>query len=251
MGLLKKEFGFNKVFIMHQDVAWARVTAKLMGKIYFNKAGWTIVGQEAYPTGSGDYSSGLMKVRQQGAQVILPIFDMPQSGILVRQWGSMKVPAIMAGFVSPLAGPEAWNRFYKKIGGAMNAIFEVGNVPTKKVPKSRDFWKSYKKRWGREVQSGHGPAPSYDAVYVLAEAIERAGSLDADALVAALEKTDHMGAIGRIRFDKGHQVAFGTDPDKTALGAVVQWRKGKRVIVFPDSLAEKKVELPAWMKAAK
>jgi branched-chain amino acid transport system substrate-binding protein len=133
----------------------------------------------------------------------------------------------------------------------MNAIFEVGNIPTKKVPKSREFWKSYKKRWGREIQSGHGPAPSYDAVYVLAEAIERGGKLDADALVAALEKTDRMGAIGRIRFDKGHQVTFGTDPNKAALGAVVQWRRGKRVIVFPDSLAEKKVELPAWMKAAK
>ncbi len=247
MSLLKKEFEFDKVFVMHQDVAWARATAGLMKKVYFDKAGWTVVGQEAYPTGSGDYSSGLMKVRQGGAQVILPIFDMPQSGILVRQWGQMQVPAILAGFVSPLAGPEAWSMFYKKIDGAMNAIFEVGNVPTKQVPKSREFWRSYKKRWGREIQSGHGPAPSYDAVYVLAEAIERADSLDADALVDALEKTDRMGAIGRIRFDEGHQVTFGTDPNEAAIGAVIQWRKGKRVIVFPDSLAEKKVSLPAWM----
>jgi branched-chain amino acid transport system substrate-binding protein len=251
MALLNKEFGFNKVFIMHQDVAWARVTAQLMKKIYFDKAGWTVVGQEAYPTGSGDYSSGLMKVRHQGAQVILPIFDMPQSGILVRQWGQMRVPAILAGFASPLAGPEAWTRFYKKIDGAVNAIFEVGNIPTKKVPQSRKFWRSYKKRWGREIQSGHGPAPSYDAVYVLAEAIERAGSLDADALVAALENTNRNGAIGKIQFDKGHQVTFGTDPNEAAIGAVIQWQKGKRRIVFPDSLAEKKVTLPAWMKAAK
>ncbi len=248
MALLKKEFEFDKVFVMHQDVAWARATAGLMKKIYFDKAGWTVIGQEAYPTGSGDYSSGLMKVRQGGAQVILPIFDMPQSGILVRQWGQMQVPAILAGFVSPLAGPEAWTRFYKKIDGAINAIFEVGNIPTKQVPESREFWRSYKKRWGREIQSGHGPAPSYDAVYVLAEAIERAGSLDADALVASLEKTDRMGAIGRIRFDEGHQVTFGTDANEAAIGAVVQWRRGKRVIVFPDSLAEKKVSLPAWMK---
>ncbi len=251
MGLLNKEFGFNKVFIMPQDVAWARVTGQLMKKIYFDKAGWTVVGQEAYPTGSGDYSSGLMKVRQGGAQVILPIFDMPQSGILVRQWGQMQPPAILAGFVSPLAGPEAWKRFYKKIDGAINAIFEVGNMPTKKVPESRKFWRNYKKRWGRELQSGHGPAPSYDAVYVLADAIERAGTLNADDLVAALEKTDRMGAIGRIRFDKGHQVTFGTDPSEGAIGSVIQWRRGKRVIVFPDSLAEKKVALPAWMTAAK
>ncbi|NIQ39905.1 MAG: hypothetical protein GTN81_15145 [Proteobacteria bacterium] len=124
-------------------------------------------------------------------------------------------------------------------------------MPTKKVPESRKFWRNYKKRWGRELQSGHGPAPSYDAVYVLADAIERAGTLNADDLVAALEKTDRMGAIGRIRFDKGHQVTFGTDPSEGAIGSVIQWRRGKRVIVFPDSLAEKKVALPAWMTAAK
>jgi len=99
MGLINKEFGFNKVYVMHQDVAWARATANFVKKLYFDKAGWTIVGQESYPTGTSDFSSSLMKVRAKGAQVIMPIFDMPQSGILVKQWNAMKVPAIMAGFI--------------------------------------------------------------------------------------------------------------------------------------------------------
>ena len=43
------------------------------------------------------------------------------------------------------------------------------------------------------------------AVYTLKEAIERAGTLDAEAVVAAMEKTDLMGVYGRIRFDPKNQ----------------------------------------------
>jgi branched-chain amino acid transport system substrate-binding protein len=251
MEFLGKSFGFNKVFIMHQDVAWARGTGKLM-EGWFKQAGWSVVGMEAYPTGSSDFSAGLMKVQASGAQVILPIFDMPQSGILVKQGNAMKVPAIMAGFISPLAGPGAWKTFEGKIEKALNAIFEVGNIPVKKIPPSVAFFNNYKKRFNVDLESGHGPAPAYESVYLLAEAIERAGTLEPDALVAALEKSDRNGAMGRIRFGKNHQVVYGFDPKETALGCVYQWEKpGIRQIVFPESIAEGKIELPEWVKPAK
>lgn len=213
MALINKEYGFDKVYVMHQDVAWARATAGFVKKMYFDKAGWTVVGQEAYPTGTSDFSSGLMKVRAKNAQVILPIFDMPQSGILVKQWKAMRVPAVMAGFISPLAGSAAWKTFDTKIGGAMNSIFELGSaIYSPKVPASRAFYEKYRKTYGKALQAGHGPAPSYESVHILAEAIERAGSLDPDAIVAELEKTDRNGVMGRIRYDEGHQVIYGFDP---------------------------------------
>lgn len=253
MSQLNKEFGFNKVYIMTQDVAWARVTADILTKVYFNKAKWTITGREAYPTGSSDFSSAMMKARSNGAQVILPIFDMPQSGILVKQWNTMKVPAVLAGFISPLAGPAAWKTFNKKIGGAMNLIFEMGSaISSKKMPESSSFTRAYKKRWGKDLEAGHGPAPSYESVYILKEAIERAGSLDSDAIVAALEKTDRKGIMGRIKFDDGHQVLYDMDPKESAVAVAYQWTSnGKRVIVFPPSLAEGKIKLPKGLKAAK
>ena len=158
MGYLGKQFGFNKVFIMNQDVAWARKTGDLMIKLVFDKMGWKVVGRQAYPTGASDFSAALMKARAKGAQVILPIFDMPQSGILVKQWKSMRVPALVAGFISPLAGPAAWKTFDKKIDGAMNAIFEIGNIPCPKVPKSVEFYNKYKQRYGRPIEAGHSPA---------------------------------------------------------------------------------------------
>ena len=252
MAYLNKQFGFNKVFIMNQDVAWARGTAKLMVKNVFEKTGWDVVGQQAYPTGSSDFSAGLMKAKAKKAQVILPIFDMPQSGILVKQWKSMKVPALVAGFISPLAGPAAWNSFDKKIDGALNCIFEIGNVPCPKVPKSLEFFNKYKKKYGKPIEAGHSPAPAYEMVYILKEAIERAGSIDGDKVVAALEKTDRIGAMGRIRFNDGHQVIYGEDPNEMAMGCMIQWRApGERVVVYPESVAEGKIQLPEGLKPAK
>ena len=252
MGYMGKQFGFNKVFIINQDVAWARATGDIMIKAVFNKMGWKVAGRLAYPTGASDFSAALMKAKAQGAQVILPIFDMPQSGILVKQWKSMRIPAVLAGFISPLAGPAAWKSFDKKIDGSMNAIFEIGNIPCPKVPKSVEFFNKYKKRYGKPIEAGHSPAPAYETIYILKEAIERAGSLDGDKLVVELEKTDRFGAMGRIRFNDGHQVIYGTDPNETAMGCMMQWTKtGERVIVFPESIAEAKIQLPEGLKPAK
>ena len=252
MAYLNKEFGFNKVFIMNQDVAWARLTGDGMIKRVFDKMGWEVVGRQQYPTGSSDFSSGLMQAKAKGAQVILPIFDMPQSGILVKQWKSMRVPALVAGFISPLAGPGAWKTFDGKIAGAMNCIFEAGNIPVPKIPKSVEFAEKYEKKYGKPIEAGHSPAPAYEMVYILKDAIEKAGTVNGDKVVAALEKTDRKGAMGRIKFGKDHQVIYGTNPEVEALGVMIQWREpGKRVIVYPPSVAEGKIQLPEGLKSLK
>jgi len=253
MALINKEFGFNKVYVMHQDVAWARATAGFVKKMYFDKAGWDVLGIEAYPTGTSDFSSALMKARAKGAQVIMPIFDMPQSGILVKQWKSMRIPALLAGFISPLAGSGAWDTFDGKISGAMNSIFELGSaIDSPKVPQSVEFYQKYKRTYGKALQAGHGPAPAYESVYILAEAIERAGSLDPDAIVAEIQKTDRMGVMGRIKYDQGNQVVYGNDPKENAVAAVFQWTDdGQRKIVFPASIAEAKIQLPPGLKSLK
>ncbi|KIX13356.1 ABC transporter substrate-binding protein [Dethiosulfatarculus sandiegensis] len=251
MDQLNKEYGFTKVYIINQDVAWARATAGIMKKLY-GKMGWEVLGHETFPIGAGDFSSALMKAKMKKAQVILPVFDMPTSGILVKQWRSMRVPALMAGFISPLAGPAAWKAFDQKIGGAVNSIFELGNVPSTKYPPAKAFYDAYEKKYGKPIEAGHGPAPSYASIFILKAAIEKAGSLDPEAIVEALKKTDLETPLGRVKFSEGHQALFGQDPAKSALGCFIQWNdQGKRVVVYPPSIAMEKIALPKWMKSAK
>lgn len=246
LGFIRAKHGFDKVYFVHQDVAWAKGTIGGLSKVA-QGAGWTVVGSDAYPTGSRDFSSSLTKAKAGGAQVVVPVFDMPESGVLVKQARAMKVPALIAGFISPAAPGTAWAAFNGEIDGLLNFLFEPGAIPLK-TPRSTHFSDAYAKAYGEEARlklSGHGPGPSYDAVYVLAKAIERAGSTEADAVVAQLEKTDMEGAIGRITFNKDHQVIFGEDPKVAAASMAFQWRAGRRVVVYPDSVAESGIELPA------
>ncbi len=252
MMTLKKEFGVNKVFLMNQDVAWARGTANAMKEKFFKKTGWDVTGHEQFPLGAQDFATGLKKVKDSGAEVLFVTFDMPESGILVKQWKSMQVPALIAGFISPMAGEVAWKTFDKNIGGLMNAIFELGNIPSDKYAPAKKFYNAYAAKFGKKIQAGHGPAPSYESVYLLKEAIERANSTDSEKIVAELEKTDRKGVMGRIKFDQGHQVIYGNDPDKTAVAAFYQWKDdGKRKIFYPASLQEDKIKLPSWVKIGK
>ena len=247
MKYINKDFGYNKVYIAAQDVLWAAGTGALMEK-WFKENGWTVVDFEKYPTGAQDFSAGLMKARSGGAQVILPIFDMPTSGTLLKQWKSMKIPALMAGFISPLVGTKAWDAFGEDIDGCINVVFEMGNIPVKAYPPSTKFYEDYKTKYKDEIQSGHGVSGAYDAVYLLANAIEKAGTLDPDKVAQVLETTDVAGSVGRIRFSAGHQLQFGADPNQAALSPVFQWRKGKRVEIYPESIADGKIEKPSWMK---
>ncbi|MCP3952345.1 MAG: ABC transporter substrate-binding protein [Desulfobacterales bacterium] len=246
MKYLKSKYGFDRVYIVNQDVAWARTTASRMARLYFNRSGWTILGQDNYATRVTDFSASLSRAETKGAQVILPIFDMPESGRLVEQWYLRKGRALMCGFISPMVGPGAWKSFQGKIEGALNVIFELGNIPSARWQQSLAFQQAYKAKFGRAIQAGHGPAPAYESVYILADAIEKAGSLDPDAIVAALETTDRTGVMGRVRFHQGHQVIFGNDPQQDALACIFQWQKnGQRKIVYPLSVADGDIVMPA------
>jgi branched-chain amino acid transport system substrate-binding protein len=247
MAKLKKDYGFNNVYIIVQDVLWANAIGKGMKK-WFEKTGWKVSGLDAYPTGAGDFSASLIKAQNSGAQIIMPIFDMSSSGVLALQWKDMRVPAVPVGFISPLMGSKAAETFGADVvDGVVNIVFEAGNIPLAKYAPATKFYDAYKKRWGEEIQAGHMPSEAYDSVFVLAEAIERAGSLDPDKLIKAINETDYAGSIGRIRF-KDHEILFGEDPLEKAILVVYQWKDGKRVPVFPDSVAEGPIDKPKWMK---
>lgn len=247
LDFMGKNLNLKRAYVVYQDVAWSQGTRA--GVTAWLKAnGWETVGDDVYPVGATEFTTSLTKAKDGKADVLIPIFDMPQSGILLKQARAMNHPALMAGFISPAAPASAAKTFGDDLEGEVNIVFEIGSLPVKAVPASVQYNEAYGKKFGEDARiklSGHGPGPSYDSVYVLKAAIERANSLDGDALVTALEATDIDGVIGHIKFGKDHQVVFGLDPKTTALGAAFQWVKGARVPVFPAAISEGKIQLPS------
>ncbi len=245
---IKEKFGLDKLFIMVQDVAHARAGGDLVAKIAGEK-GWKIVGKEVYPTGTTDYSVGLLKAKKEEAQVILIWMDMPETAILLKQWFDMKIPALPFGTIIAAAEqPGFWKATEGKGEYCMASVVNAGNAPSRATPWTMRFVEAYQKKYGLEPE-GYGTSSSYMAVYVLKDAIERAGKLDSDAIVSALEKTDLMGVYGRIRFNpKNHQIIPSVDPNEGAVGTIFQWQAGKRIVVFPPKIAMGEIKLPPWMK---
>jgi branched-chain amino acid transport system substrate-binding protein len=248
---INQQFGFKSAYLVIQDTLWAQGTGKAV-EGWLKEHGWTVVGYDAYPVGASDFSATLSKALQGKAQVIIPVFDMPQCAILVKQARSMKVPALIVGRLAPLVPQEAWDVFQGEIEGVVCAVEEYGSVPVKAAPKSVAFVESFTKKYGEErarKMIDHGVGASYDAVYMVAAAIERAGSLDPDAVSSALQQTDMEGTIGKIKFGNDHQAIYALDPKEGAIGGAFQWKApGVRVPVYPPSVAEGQIELPSYMK---
>jgi len=245
---LKEKHGFNSLFIMAQDVSHARGAAELVKKLATDK-GWNVTGLEIYPTGATDFSLGLLKAKDTKTEIINIWMDMPESAILLKQWYDMKVPALPFG--STLAAAEQPG-FWKATDGkgefTLCNVVNAGNAPSNATDWTMKFFDAYAKRWKVEPE-GLGSSSSYMAVYTLKDAIERAQSLDSDKVVVELEKTDLMGVYGRLRFDpKSHQVIPAADPKEGAVGSILQWQAGKRVVVYPKSIAMGEIQLPPWMK---
>ena len=247
-GELKEKYGFNNLFIIAQDVSHARGAANVMKKVALKK-GWNVTGIEIYPTGATDFSMGLLKAKRTKSEIINIWMDMPESAILLKQWYDMKIPALPFG--STLAAAEQpgfWKATKGKGEYTLCNVVNAGNAPSNATPWTMKFYKAYTKKWGVEPE-GLGTSSSYMAVYVLKDAIERAGCLDSDKVVTELEKTDVMGVYGRLRFDpKSHQVIPAADPKDGAVGSILQWQDGKRVVVYPKSIAMGTIQLPPWMK---
>jgi len=244
-----KKFNLDRLMIMVQDVAHARAGGDILKKVMGGK-GWQVLGDPiVYPTGATDFSMGLLEAKKQNAQVIIIWMDMPESAILLKQWHDMKIPALPFGTIIAAAEqPGFWKATDGKGEYCLANVVNAGNAPCTATPWTMKFFDAYKAKYGVEPE-GYGTSSSYMAVYVLKDAIERAGSLDPDKVADALAKTDMMGVYGRIRFDpKTHQIIPSVDPNEGAVGTIFQWQAGKRVVVFPPKIAVGEILLPPWMK---
>lgn len=244
-----KKFNLDRLMIMVQDVAHARAGGDILKKVMAGK-GWKVLGDPiVYPTGATDFSMGLLEAKKQEAQVIIIWMDMPESAILLKQWHDMKIPALPFGTIIAAAEqPGFWKATDGKGEYCLANVVNAGNAPSAATPWTMKFVEAYQKKYGLEPE-GYGASSSYMAVYAIKDAIERAGGLDPDKLVAAMKSMDLMGVYGRIKFDqKTNQVIPSLDPNEGAVGTIFQWQAGKRVVVFPPKIATGEIKLPPWMK---
>jgi branched-chain amino acid transport system substrate-binding protein len=80
-----------------------------------------------------------------------------------------------------------------------NLVCSEAGLALSKMERGADFEKKYDARFHTPVQI-YAPF-TYDAVYVIVDAMKRANSIEPPKVLAAMPSTDYTGVIGHIAFD--------------------------------------------------
>ena len=230
--------------IMSEDAAWT--TPLDAGYVEcLPKIGLNVLDHIRFSPDTTDFTPIFNKIEGEKPDVIITGISHVGTQPTV-QWKSQQVPIPMFGIASQATNSTFW----KDTNGATDGVLYQGvSGPDVAVtPKTLPFVESFVKKYGNAPS--YCGYTAYDDVYIIADAIHRAGSTDSDKLVAALEKTDYVGTIGRVEFlPEGDPHVHGL---KTGAGFItglfLQWQNGVQVNLWPADLAKGKLTFPSFVK---
>ncbi|CAG9258826.1 Putative amino acid ABC transporter, periplasmic amino acid-binding protein [Paraburkholderia unamae] len=166
--------------------------------------GLSVVSHDATNDKATDFRAILTKIKGAHPDVIM-------YGGLDATGGPFAKQARQLGMAQKiLAGDGLCADDLSKLAGdaADDVICSVAGSPLEKMPKGPGFMRRYEKRFGTHPVLNSPFA--YDAVYVIAEAMKRAGSTAPDKILAAMPATNYEGVLGQTQFDSKGDLVHGT-----------------------------------------
>ncbi len=227
----------NKLALIYEDTIYGQTTAKAARK-YAADAKIDIVADLPYPANAPDLTQVIMKIKQARPNFVMGIGYIQDAMLILNTVKDLRVD--LDAFIGVGAGysiPQILQT--GKAGEYMIALDSLhGDLRIKGLKEADErFFKKY------NVLFDGGAAQCYTAVYILKDALERAGTTDREKLRDALAATDipigERGNIStvRIKFDKNGQIVF-----QYMFKQVIN---EKFVSVYPPDLAPQKAVFPA------
>ncbi|WP_244487334.1 ABC transporter substrate-binding protein [Afipia sp. Root123D2] len=230
--------------IMSEDAAWTK-PLDVSYQECLPKIGLKVLDHIRFSPDTTDFTPIFNKIESSKPDVIITGISHVGTQPTV-QWKNQQVPIPMFGISSQATN----STFGKDTNNASDGVLYQGvSGPDVAVtPKSLPFAEGFKKKFGN--YPSYAGYTAYDEVYYIADAVKRAGSTDADKLVAALEKTDWEGTIGRVQFygksdEFTHSIKYGKG---LITGVMMQWQDGKQVSVWPKEVAKGQLKFPSFIK---
>src|SRR6201992_3940324 len=242
--LLVDALKLKSVAIMSEDAAWTK-PLDVGYEACFPKAGMNVVEHVRFSPDTTDFTPIFNNIEGKRPDAI--VTGISHVGVQPTvQWKNQQVPIPMFGISAQALSPTFWG----DTNGSAEGIpsLAVATSTTAVTDKTKPFAAAFKAKFGTDpAYTGY---TAYDEVYIITDAIKRAGSTDPDKMVAELEKTDYVGTIGNIEF-------YGKDDEFThgiksgagyVSGMIFQWQDGKQVPVWPAKLADGKLKYPAFAR---
>ena len=177
----------------------------------YKALGGTVAADESFASGDVDFHTQLTTIKNSGAEALFMPFYYQEVAYVANQAGDV-------GLEVPYFGCDGWDGVIKQLNGDTTLVdgsaFLTPFLPNATDEKTVAFVAAYQEAYG--AIPDQFAADGYDAVYAIAAALEKAGSADNEALVAAMYEIEIDGVTGHMSWDENG------DATKSAIIAIIR-----------------------------
>ena len=170
-------------------------------------AGVTMLSSDYFPDTATDYSSAINKIASLKPDGVVVVMEGTNGIDFQKQYGANpavnKIPIFHLETLLIL--PTNAQSINTAVPGGVNDVF-VGPISTI-TSKTAAFMQTFETKYG--ITASHYAMDGYDGVMILANAVNKAGSTNPDAVANALTSTDYTGPGGHVIFLSNHNPTVG------------------------------------------
>ena len=196
-----------------------------------------VITRVPYSPRAADVSTEVGKIKAAGADLVMSTGYFADQ---VRAYRTMKGRRVQPkGFLGCGNGAFSDQKFVKELGDMTEYVMDGNYQANPRSPLAKKMYAHYKKL--HDAKMPPSAIFAYEAIQVIADAVERAKSTDREAVREALTKTnlkDHVLPQGPIVFGSNGQ-------NENAQAAITQVLKGNIEVVWPAEYAQSKFVFPA------
>ena len=162
----------------------------------FTAAGGQIVAKESYSTGDKDFNAVITKVQAANPDMIYLPDYYGTVALIAKQLRAQ-------GLKQPIVGADGWDGLTSNAGDeVLNGYYSNHYAADSDSPAVQTFVANFKAKYNKEPNAF--AALGYDCVYMMKDAIVKAGSAEPAKVRDALEATNGDYVTGHLTFDAKH-----------------------------------------------
>ncbi|TIO10125.1 MAG: amino acid ABC transporter [Mesorhizobium sp.] len=194
-----KTQGAKKFFLIGSDYAFGRGMLEF-AKAYIEKSGASVVGEEYLPMEGSDWTAIISNLKSSGADAVITSTAGGAPNVtLTKQLRG-------AGVTIPYGNLAVDEGTAKSMGADAAGIFISASYVTGIASDANNaFLAAIEKKFGAELRTPNDlSVPEYEGIYLYKAAVEKAGTTDTAAVLAALAEVSFTGPRGAVSMKKQH-----------------------------------------------
>jgi branched-chain amino acid transport system substrate-binding protein len=189
----------------------------------FQRNGGTVVAQESYMTNDVDFNAQITKIKAANPDVVYLPDYYNTVALIAKQLRAQ-------GINTPIVGADGWDGLTENAGEeVLNGFYSNHYASDSTEPRVVNFVRDFTAKFGTVPNAFS--ALGYDSMYLIRDAIARAGSTDSESVRAALAQTNGAYLTGNLSFDSNR------NPVKSAvIQEIVRGADGRLTTVYKTTV---------------